>query len=116
MKLSQALCVAAAAIAFSAAYAQAPSMSMPIDSKPAASANTSAMPLVDAQVKKVDTAKGFIVLNHWDIPNIGMPAMTMGFDVADKKMLKGIKAGQKVKFQAAMVDGKATVTELKPAR
>ena len=39
--------------------------------------------------------------------------MTMGFDVADKKMLDGLKVGDKVKFQAEMVNGKATVTELK---
>ncbi len=28
-----------------------------------------------------------------------MPGMTMGFDVADKKMLKHVNVGQKVKFQ-----------------
>jgi Cu/Ag efflux protein CusF len=35
---------------------------------------------------------------------------------ADKMMLRGLKVGQKVKFQAEMVGGKATVMELKPAR
>jgi Cu(I)/Ag(I) efflux system membrane protein CusA/SilA len=96
------------------ANAQGMSMSMPM--KPAASsAAKSVMPLVDAEVKKVDAAQGLIVLKHGDLPNLGMPAMTMGFDIADK-MLKGIKIGQKVKFQAEMVGGKATVTELKPVR
>lgn len=103
-----------ALVAASGAQAQGMSMSMPM--KPAASASKSAMPLVDAEVKKVDLEKGLIVLNHGDLPNLGMPAMTMGFDVADKKMLKNIKVGQKVKFQAEMVGGKATVTELKPLR
>ena len=84
--------------------------------KPAASATKPAMPLVDAEVKKVDVKKGLIVLNHGDLPNLGMPAMTMGFELADKKMLKDIRVGQKVKFQAAMVGGKATVTELKIVR
>jgi Cu(I)/Ag(I) efflux system membrane protein CusA/SilA len=43
-----------------------------------------------------------------------MPAMTMGFEVADKKMLDGLKVGDKVKFQAESINGKAMVTELKP--
>jgi len=101
-------------IAGNAAYSQGMSMSMPM--QPAASAAKPTMPLVDAEVKKVDVEKGLIVLNHGDIPNLGMTAMTMGFDVADKKMLKGVKVGQKVKFQAEMVAGKATVTTLKPGR
>jgi Cu(I)/Ag(I) efflux system membrane protein CusA/SilA len=94
--------------------AQAQGMSMP--PKPGASAAKSAMPLVDAEVRKVDVQKGLIVLNHGDLPNLAMPPMTMGFDVADRKMLTGLKVGQKVKFQAEMVGGKATVTELKPVR
>jgi Cu(I)/Ag(I) efflux system membrane protein CusA/SilA len=102
-----------ALVVVAAAGAQAQGMSMPM--KPAASATKSTMPLVDAEVKKVDLEKGLIVLNHGAIPNLGMPAMTMGFDIADKKMLKGVKVGQKVKFQAEMVGGKATVTELKRA-
>ena len=94
---------------------QAQGMYMPM--KPAASAaGKSAMPLVAAEVKKVDAEKGLIVLRHGDIPNLGMPGMTMGFEVADKKILKGVKAGQKVKFQAEMLAGKATVTELTPIR
>lgn len=93
------------------AYAQG-SMSMPM--KPAAPAAAPAMPLVNGEVKKIDLEKRLIVLKHGDLPNLGMPAMTMGFDVADSKMLKSVKVGQKVKFQAEMVGGKATVIELKP--
>ena len=69
--------------------------------------------LVDGEVRKLDPEKGLIVLKHGDLPNLGMPPMTMGFDVTDKKMLKGLKVGDKVKFQAQMIGGKATVTELK---
>lgn len=98
----------------SGAHAQGMSKSMPM--KPAESASKPTMPLVDAEVKRVDREKGLIVLNHGDLPNLGMPAMTMGFDVADRKMLEGIKVGQKVKFQAEMVGGKATVTDLRSSR
>lgn len=76
----------------------------------------SAMPLVDGEVRKLEPAKGQIVLRHGDIPNLAMPPMTMGFDVADPKMLQGLKVGDKVRFQAEMIKGKAVVTELKPAR
>jgi Cu(I)/Ag(I) efflux system membrane protein CusA/SilA len=97
-----------------ATSAAAQGMSMPM--KPAASANKPGMPLVSGEVRKIDTQKGLIVLRHGEIPNLGMPAMTMGFDIADKKLLDGVKAGQKVRFQAEMIHGKATVTQLERVR
>ncbi|MFN3809041.1 MAG: copper-binding protein [Roseateles asaccharophilus] len=100
-------------LAFTAAHAAAQGnvsgMAMPAK----AAASAAAMPLVPGEVRKVDLAKGLVVLRHGDIPNLAMPPMTMGFDVADKKMLDGLKVGDKVQFQAEMVKGKATVTELK---
>ena len=86
---------------------------MPMPAKPAMPAASNAtMPLVEGEVRKVDLDKGLIVLRHGDIPNLAMPAMTMGFDVADRKMLDGLKIGEKVHFQAEMVKGKATVTRM----
>ncbi len=95
----------------SAGLSVAQSMQMPMKASPAASA-VSAMSLVNGEVRKLDPATGLIVLRHGDIPNLAMPAMTMGFEIADKKMLDGFKVGDKVRFQAEMVKGKATVTEL----
>ena len=83
--------------------------------RPPAAASMPAMPLVQGEVRKVDVAKGLVVLRHGDIPNLAMPPMTMGFDVADPRMLDGLKVGDKVSFQAEMLKGKATVTELKRA-
>ena len=82
---------------------------------PAASQQAAVM-LTDAVVQKIDAANGVIVLKHGDIPNIAMPAMTMGFDVADKKMLDPVKAGDKVRFHVEVVKGKLTVTHLEAAR
>lgn len=104
----------AALLLVAATGAQAQGMSMPATT--GASAARTTLPFVEAEVKRVDLKKGLIVLKHGDIPNLGMPAMTMGFDVADRKSLKGVKVGAKVKFHAEMVGGKATVTELEPAR
>ena len=83
--------------------------------RPPAAASTVAIPPVQGEIRKVDVAKGLVVLRHGDIPNLAMPPMTMGFDVADPRMLDGLKVGDKVRFQAEMVNGKATVTELKLA-
>jgi Cu(I)/Ag(I) efflux system membrane protein CusA/SilA len=72
--------------------------------------------LTDAVVQKIDAANGVIVLKHGDIPNIAMPAMTMGFDVADKKMLDPVKPGDKVRFHVEVIQGKPTVTHLEAVR
>jgi Cu/Ag efflux protein CusF len=95
---------------------QGASAPMPMSSKGSSSATPASLPLVNGEVRKLDPSKGLIVLKHEELPSLAMPAMTMGFDVADTRMLKGLKVGDKVRFQAGMVKGKATVTELKPAR
>jgi Cu/Ag efflux protein CusF len=105
--------LAAMLLSFAAA-ASAQMSGMP--AKPAASASKYVLPVVDAEVRKIEQATGMIVLRHGEIPNLGMPAMTMAFDVADKKMLTRVKPGDKVKFQADMIQGKATVVDLKPVR
>jgi Cu(I)/Ag(I) efflux system membrane protein CusA/SilA len=95
----------------------AQSMQMPMKAAtPVSAASASAMPLVDGEIRKLDPATGLVVLKHDDIPNLAMPAMTMGYVVADRKMLEGVKVGDKVRFQAEMVNGKATVTELKAVK
>lgn len=49
-------------------------------------------------VNKVDAKSGVVNISHEAIPTIQWPAMTMDFRVADKKVLAGIKNGQKVTF------------------
>jgi Cu(I)/Ag(I) efflux system membrane protein CusA/SilA len=83
---------------------------------PTPPASAASMPLVEGEVQQLDLATGLIVLKHGDIPNLAMPPMTMGFDVTDRKMLRGLKVGDKVRFQAEMIKGQATVTELKRSR
>ena len=98
-----------------AAHAQMSKDDMSSMKPPAASQQASGM-LTDAVVQKIDAAKGLIVLKHGDIPNLAMPAMTMGFDVADKRMLDTAKPGDKVRFHVEVVKGKPTVTHLEAAR
>lgn len=72
--------------------------------------------LAEGEVRKVDKAAKKITLKHGPIPSIDMPAMTMVFPVKDPALLDKAKPGQKVKFQAEMVDGVATVTRLERAK
>jgi len=101
--------------ASAAAQAQMSKDGMSPMQAPAAGQQAAVM-LTDAVVQKIDAAKGVIVLRHGDIPNLAMPAMTMGFDVADNKMLDAVKPGDKVRFHVEVVKGKPTVTHLEAAR
>ncbi|QFZ84767.1 metal transporter [Variovorax paradoxus] len=109
--------LAFALLVASAAAAQAQMSKDDMSSmKMSAPGQQSAGMLTDAVVQKIDQAGGVIVLKHGDIPNLAMPAMTMGFDVADRKMLTQVKPGDKVRFHVEVVKGKPTVTHLEAAR
>ena len=75
-----------------------------------------AQALTEGEVRKVDKAAKKITLKHGPIPSLDMPAMTMAFLVKDPVMLDGIKAGDKVKFQAESLGGAYTVTRIEAAK
>jgi Uncharacterized conserved protein len=66
------------------------------------------------EVKKIDEAAGKITLKHGPIKSLGMDeeGMTMVFRVLDPAMLKQVKVGDKVQFEADRVNGKITVTKI----
>lgn len=66
-------------------------------------------------VKRVNAEAGWITLAHGPLTNLGMPPMTMTFGVKDKALLKGIKAGDKVRFHAEQAGDGLIVTQLKAA-
>ena len=70
---------------------------------------------VDGQVTKIDQAQGKITLKHGPIKNLDMDGMTMVFAVAEPAMLKAVKVGDKVKFEADRVSGRLTVTKIAKA-
>ncbi|WP_207717615.1 copper-binding protein [Caenimonas soli] len=57
-----------------------------------------------------------VLLKHGPIANIGMDAMTMQFGVADAKLLKSVKAGDKVRFAVDRVNGQFVVTRIERAQ
>jgi Cu(I)/Ag(I) efflux system periplasmic protein CusF len=67
---------------------------------------------VDGTVTKIDTAQNKITLKHGPIKNLGMDPMTMVFAAGDPGMLKALKVGDKVLFEADRVNGRITITKL----
>ena len=69
--------------------------------------------LIDGQVTKVDPSAGKITIKHGPIKKLGMDeGMTMVFRAQDPGMLKAVKAGDRVKFDADDVNGQLTVTTI----
>ena len=66
----------------------------------------------EAEVRKVDLGAGKVTLRHGEIKNLGMPPMTMVFQVKDKAFLNGLKAGDSVKFTADKIKGAYTVMSI----
>jgi Cu/Ag efflux protein CusF len=81
----------------------------------AAGAETTAA-MSEGDVKKVDKETGKLTIRHGELRNLGMPPMTMVFQVPDKSLLAQVKPGDKVKFVAEKMNGKLTVTRLSPAQ
>ena len=72
---------------------------------------------VDGEVRKIDDASGKITLKHGPIKALDMDeGMTMVFKVQDPAMLKQVKVGDKVKFEASRVNGQITVTKIQKAK
>ena len=72
--------------------------------------------MIDGVVQKVDVSVPNITLKHGPIKSLGMEqGMTMVFAVKDSRVLKDIKAGDKVKFQPERINGQFTVTKIDKA-
>jgi Cu/Ag efflux protein CusF len=68
---------------------------------------------VKGEVTKVDTKQKKLTIKHEELKDMGMPAMTMVFVVAEDSMLEEVKAGQSIEFTADRVNGRITVTDIK---
>ena len=73
--------------------------------------------LIDGQVTKVDASAGNVTIKHGPIKKLEMDVgMTMVFHAQDPEMLKTVKAGDKIKFDADSVNGQLTVTKIEKAK
>jgi Cu(I)/Ag(I) efflux system protein CusF len=72
---------------------------------------------IEGQVTKIDESAGKITLRHGPIKKLEMDeGMTMVFKAQDPAMLKSVKVGDKVKFDADRVNGQFTVTKIEKAK
>ena len=72
----------------------------------------------NGEVKKIDEAAGKLTLKHGPIKNLDMQdeSMTMVFRVQDPAILKQVKTGDRVQFEADRVNGQITVTKIQKAK
>ncbi|MGE5336657.1 MAG: copper-binding protein [Gemmatimonadota bacterium] len=88
-----------------------PSLAQRVPSPPSSSAAKIA-DLTDGEVRRIDLARGMIILKHGPIRNIGMGAMTMAFKLQDPKAAITLSAGDKVKFAAEQKGEDLVVTHI----
>lgn len=69
------------------------------------------------EVKKIDEGSGSITLKHGPAPSLGFKEdMTLIYDVRDRAMLKQVKVGDTVKFEAESGDSGFTITRIQKSR
>ena len=72
---------------------------------------------ISGEVKKVDEAAGKVTLKHGPAKSLGMDEpMTMVYRVKDPAMLKQVKPGDKVTFEAEEAASGYTVTRMQKAK
>lgn len=69
--------------------------------------------MVDGEVTKVDESAGKITIKHGPMKKFDMEdGMTMVFRANDPAILKQVKPGDKIKFEADKVNGQFTVMKV----
>ena len=72
---------------------------------------------ISGEVKKIDEGAGKITLKHGPAKSLGMEEpMTMVYRVKDPAMLKQVKVGDKVTFEAEEAASGYTVTKMDKAK
>jgi len=72
---------------------------------------------ISGEVRKIDEGAGKITLKHGPAKSLGMDeAMTMVYRVKDPAILKHVKVGDQVKFEAENADSAFVVTKLQKAK
>jgi Cu/Ag efflux protein CusF len=79
----------------------------------AVGATTALAQMVDGEVTKVDASAGKITIKHGPMKKFDMDeGMTMVFRAKEPGMLKQVKPGDKIKFEADKVNGQFTVMSI----
>jgi Cu(I)/Ag(I) efflux system protein CusF len=87
-----------------------PMADMPGMSMPASAAKTGKGTGV---ITEIDPKGGTVTIKHQPIASLGWPAMTMGFKATPPSLLKGLKVGQKIGFDANQGAGLPELTAIR---
>jgi Cu(I)/Ag(I) efflux system protein CusF len=69
--------------------------------------------MVDGEVTKVDESAGKVTIKHGPMKKFDMEGgMTMVFRAQDPAILKQVKPGDKIKFEADKINGQFTVMKV----
>lgn len=72
---------------------------------------------IRGEVRKIDESSGSITLKQGPAPSLGFKDdMTMVYEVRDRALLKQVKVGDTVKFEAESGDSGFTVTKLQKSK
>lgn len=66
-----------------------------------------------AEIRRVDVPNQRMTLKHGEIKSLDMPPMTMVFYVKEPALLEGLKAQDKIEFQAIVEGKKYFVTSIR---
>ena len=64
-------------------------------------------------ITEIDAKAGTVTLKHRPIASLGWPAMTMGFKVVPPSLLKGLKVGQTIGFDARQGNSLPEITSIR---
>lgn len=72
--------------------------------------------MTDGEVRRIDKARGSVVLKHGEIKTLNMGAMTMTFKLQDPAMAEQLATGDKVQFSAIQKGDDLIVTSIRKAQ
>jgi Cu/Ag efflux protein CusF len=77
-----------------------------------AASATAQTEMADGEIRRVDKAKGTLLIRHGEIKSLNMSPMTMAFKLQDPKMAEGLNPGDKIRFVAVQKGDDLIVTNL----
>ena len=83
---------------------------------PTSSAAAASHAMASGEVLAVYKKEQRLLLKHGPIESLGMGGMTMEFGVAQDKLLKALKKGDKVRFEAKKMGDDYVVTRIEVAK
>ena len=116
MKNLQTFAVVTTLLAGASAYATSHGSAPMIMEESSKTAPAAAADMAEGEIRKVDLEAKKITIKHGEIKNLGMPGMTMVFQVKDAALLEKAKAGDKIRFKAEKAGGAIVVTDIQPVK